>query len=168
MARSWQFSFPLWPPMVTRAICRLNVILIKKPCNMLQSNISISLVLGLGSQPLHLICNLVLQMQIFQYAPDRLGVRQLQWLTLLKAKGGFMYIYPKKLESITHKITRLPKSRLDKAKEWLFELKQGLKDFFSSAPLWQWVIGSIVIFGAYTYFKGYFPNFWQSFNPLYR
>ena len=79
-----------------------------------------------------------------------------------------MYIYPKKLESVTHKITRLPKSRLDKAKEWLFELKQGLKDFFAAAPLWQWAIGSIVIFGAYTYFKGYFPDFWQSFNPLYR
>ena len=28
-----------------------------------------------------------------------------------------MYIYPKKLESITHKIIRLPKSRLEKAKE---------------------------------------------------
>ena len=55
-----------------------------------------------------------------------------------------MFIYPKKIESITHKIIRLPKSRLDKAKEWLFDLKQGLKDFFSSAPLWQWVIGSIV------------------------
>ena len=79
-----------------------------------------------------------------------------------------MFIYPKKIESITHKIIRLPKSRLDKAKEWLFDLKQGLKDFFSSAPLWQWVIGSIVIFGAFAFFKGYFPNFWQSFNPLYR
>ena len=79
-----------------------------------------------------------------------------------------MYIYPKKLASITHKIIRLPKSRLDKAKEWLFDLKQGLKDFFSSAPLWQWVIGSIVIFGAFAFFKGYFPNFWQSFNPLSR
>ena len=79
-----------------------------------------------------------------------------------------MFIYPKKLESITHKIIRLPKSRLDKTKEWLFDLKQGLKDFFSSAPLWQWVIGSIVIFGAYTYFKGYFPEFWQSFDPLSR
>ncbi len=79
-----------------------------------------------------------------------------------------MFIYPKKIESITHKIIRLPKSRLDKAKEWLFDLKQGLKDFFSSAPLWQWVIGSIVIFGAFAFFKGYFPNFWQSFNPLSR
>ena len=79
-----------------------------------------------------------------------------------------MFIYPKKIESITHKIIRLPKSRLDKAKEWLFDLKQGLKDFFSSAPLWQWIIGSIVIFGAFAFFKGYFPNFWQSFNPLYR
>ena len=79
-----------------------------------------------------------------------------------------MFIYPKKIESITHKIIRLPKSRLDKAKEWLFDLKQGLKDFFSSAPLWQWILGSIVIFGAFAFFKGYFPNFWQSFNPLYR
>jgi hypothetical protein len=87
---------------------------------------------------------------------------------LLKAKGGFMFIYPKKIESITHKIIRLPKSRLDKAKEWLFELKQGLKDFLTSAPLWQWILGGIVIFGAFAFFKGYFPNFWQSFNPLYR
>jgi hypothetical protein len=87
---------------------------------------------------------------------------------LLKAKGGFMYIYPKKLESITHKIIRLPKSRLEKAKEWLFDLKQGLKDFLTSAPLWQWVIGSIVIFGAYAYYKGYFPDFWRSFDPLSR
>ena len=79
-----------------------------------------------------------------------------------------MFIYPKKIESITHKIIRLPKSRLNKAKEWLFDLKQGLKDFFSSAPLWQWILGSIVIFGAFAFFKGYFPNFWQSFNPLYR
>ena len=79
-----------------------------------------------------------------------------------------MFIYPKKIESITHKIIRLPKSRLDKAKEWLFDLKQGLKDFFSSAPLWQWILGSIVIFGAFAFFKGYFPNFWQSFNPLSR
>jgi hypothetical protein len=79
-----------------------------------------------------------------------------------------MYIYPKKLESITHKIIRLPKSRLEKAKEWLFDLKQGLKDFLTSAPLWQWVIGSIVIFGAYTFFHGYFSDFWRSFNPLYR
>lgn len=79
-----------------------------------------------------------------------------------------MFIYPKKIESITHKIIRLPKSRLDKAKEWLFELKQGLKDFLTSAPLWQWILGSIVIFGAFAFFKGYFPNFWQSFNPLYR
>ena len=79
-----------------------------------------------------------------------------------------MYIYPKKLKPITPKIIRLPKSRLDKAKEWLFDLKQGLKDFFSSAPLWQWVIGSIVIFGAYPYFKGYFPDFWRSFDPLSR
>jgi hypothetical protein len=79
-----------------------------------------------------------------------------------------MFIYPKKIESITHKIIRLPKSRLDKAKEWLFELKQGLKDFLTSAPLWQWILGGIVIFGAFAFFKGYFPNFWQSFNPLYR
>ena len=79
-----------------------------------------------------------------------------------------MYIYHKKLESITHKIIRLPKSRLEKAKEWLFDLKQGLKDFFSSAPLWQWVIGSIVIFGAYAYYKGYFPDFWRFFDPLSR
>ena len=79
-----------------------------------------------------------------------------------------MFIYPKKIESITHKIIRLPKSRLDKAKEWLFDLKQGLKDFLTSAPLWQWVIGSIVIFGAYAYYKGYFPDFWRSFDPLSR
>ena len=79
-----------------------------------------------------------------------------------------MYIYPKKLASITHKIIRLPKSRLDKAKEWLFDLKQGLKDFLTSAPLWQWVIGCIVIFGTYTFFNGYFSDFWRSFNPLYR
>ena len=79
-----------------------------------------------------------------------------------------MFIYPKKIESITHKIIRLPKSRLDKAKEWLFELKQGLKDFLTSAPLWQWILGGIVIFGAFAFFKGYFPNFWQSFNPLSR
>ena len=79
-----------------------------------------------------------------------------------------MYIYPKKLESITHKIIRLPKSRLEKAKEWLFDLKQGLKAFLTSAPLWQWVIGSIVIFGAYPYYKGYFPDFWRSFDPLSR
>ena len=79
-----------------------------------------------------------------------------------------MFIYPKRIESITHKIIRLPKSRLDKAKEWLFDLKQGLKDFLTSAPLWQWILGGIVIFGAFAFFKGYFPNFWQSFNPLYR
>ena len=79
-----------------------------------------------------------------------------------------MFIYPKKIESITHKIIRLPKSRLNKAKEWLFDLKQGLKDFLTSAPLWQWILGSIVIFGAFAFFKGYFPNFWQSFNPLSR
>ena len=79
-----------------------------------------------------------------------------------------MFIYPKKIESITHKIIRLPKSPLDKAKEWLFELKQGLKDFLTSAPLWQWILGGIVIFGAFAFFKGYFPNFWQSFNPLTR
>jgi len=79
-----------------------------------------------------------------------------------------MFIYPKKIESITHKIIHLPKSRLDKTKEWLFDLKQGLKDFFSSAPLWQWAIGSIVIFGAYAYYKGYFPDFWRSFDPLSR
>ena len=79
-----------------------------------------------------------------------------------------MFIHPKKIESITHKIIRLPKSRLDKAKEWLFDLKQGLKDFLTSAPLWQWILGSIVIFGAFAFFKGYFPNFWQSFNPLSR
>ena len=79
-----------------------------------------------------------------------------------------MFIYPKKIESITHKIIRLPKSRLDKAKEWLFELKQGLKDFLTSAPLWQWILGGIVIFGAFAFFKGYFPNYWQSLNPLSR
>ena len=79
-----------------------------------------------------------------------------------------MYIHPKKIESITHKIIHLPKSRLDKTKEWLFDLKQGLKDFLTSAPLWQWVIGSIVIFGAYAYYKGYFPDFWRSFDPLSR
>jgi len=79
-----------------------------------------------------------------------------------------MFIYPKKIESITHKIIHLPKSRLDKAKEWLFDLKQGLKDFLTSAPLWQWILGRIVIFGAFAFFKGYFPNFWQSFNPLSR
>ena len=79
-----------------------------------------------------------------------------------------MFIHPKKIESITHKIIHLPKSRLDKTKEWLFDLKQGLKDFLTSAPLWQWVIGSIVIFGAYAYYKGYFPDFWRSFDPLSR
>ena len=79
-----------------------------------------------------------------------------------------MYLPPRRSTPVFQKIIRPPKSRLDKFKEFLFEFRQGLRDFFTAAPLWQWIIGSIVIFGAFAFFKGYFPDFWQSFNPLYR
>lgn len=79
-----------------------------------------------------------------------------------------MYLPPRRPTPVFQKIIHLPKSRLDKLKAWLFELKQGLRDFFAAAPLWQWILGSMVIFGAFAFFKGYFPDFWRSFNPLYR
>jgi hypothetical protein len=79
-----------------------------------------------------------------------------------------MSIYSKKPVAVAHKIVHLPKSRLERLKIELVELKQGLRDFFSAAPLWEWIIGGIVVFGAYSYFAGYFSDFWTSLNPLYR
>jgi len=79
-----------------------------------------------------------------------------------------MYIYPKKSVPVAHKIVRLPKSRFERLKDELVELKQSLRDFFSAAPLWEWIIVGIVVFGAYSYFAGYFSDFWTSLNPLYR
>jgi hypothetical protein len=79
-----------------------------------------------------------------------------------------MYIYPKKSVPVAHKIVRLPKSRFERLKDEFVELKQSLRDFFSAAPLWEWIIGGIVVFGAYSYFAGYFSDFWTSLNPLYR
>jgi len=79
-----------------------------------------------------------------------------------------MYIYPKKSVPVTHKIVRIPKSRFERLKDELIEIKQSLRDFFSAAPLWEWIIGGIVVFGAYSYFAGYFSDFWTSLNPLYR
>lgn len=79
-----------------------------------------------------------------------------------------MYIYPKKSVPVAHKIVRLPKSRFERLKDELVELKQSLRDFFSAAPLWEWIIGGIVVFGTYSYFAGYFSDFWTSLNPLYR
>ena len=65
-----------------------------------------------------------------------------------------MYIYPKKPVPVARKIVRLPKSRLERLKNELIELKQGVIDFFSGAPLWEWIIGGVVVFGAYSYFAG--------------
>ena len=79
-----------------------------------------------------------------------------------------MYIYPKKSVPVAHKIVSLPKSRFERLKDELIEIKQSLRDFFSAAPLWEWIIGGIVVFGAYSYFAGYFSDFWTSLNPLYR
>jgi hypothetical protein len=79
-----------------------------------------------------------------------------------------MYIYPKKPPPVAQKIVRPPKSRLEKLNDGLIELKQSLREFFSAAPLWEWIIGVIVILGTYSYFAGYFPDFWISLNPLYR
>jgi hypothetical protein len=79
-----------------------------------------------------------------------------------------MYIYPKKPVPIARKIVHPPKSRLERIKIELIELKQGLRDFFSAAPLWEWIIGGVVVFGTYSYFAGYFSDFWTSLNPLYR
>ena len=79
-----------------------------------------------------------------------------------------MYIYPKKSVPVAHKIVRLPKSRFERLKDELIEIKQSLRDFFSAAPLWEWIIGGIVVFGAYSYFAGYFSDFWTSLNPLSR
>jgi len=79
-----------------------------------------------------------------------------------------MYIYPKKPVPVARKIVRLPKCRLERLKIELIELKQGLRDFFSAAPLWEWIIGGVVVFGTYSYFAGYFSDFWTSLNPLYR
>jgi hypothetical protein len=79
-----------------------------------------------------------------------------------------MSIYSKKPVAVAHKIVRLPKSRLERLKIELVELKQGLRDFFSAAPLWEWIIGGVVVFGTYSYFAGYFSDFWTSLNPLYR
>ena len=79
-----------------------------------------------------------------------------------------MYIYPKKSVPVAHKIVRLPKSRFERLKDELVELKQSLRDFLSAALLWEWIIGGIVVFGAYSYFAGYFSDFWTSLNPLYR
>jgi hypothetical protein len=77
-----------------------------------------------------------------------------------------MYIYPKKPVPVARKIVHPSKSRLERLKTELIELKQGLRDFFSAAPLWEWIIGGVV--GTYSYFAGYFSDFWTSLNPLYR
>ena len=79
-----------------------------------------------------------------------------------------MYIYSKKPVAVARKIVGSPKSRLERLKIELVELKQGVRDFFSAAPLWEWIIGGAVVFGAYSYFAGYFSDFWTSLNPLYR
>ena len=79
-----------------------------------------------------------------------------------------MSIYSKKPVAVARKIVGPPKSRLERLKTELIELKQGLRDFFSAAPLWEWIIGGVVVFGAYSYFAGYFSDFWTSLNPLYR
>jgi hypothetical protein len=79
-----------------------------------------------------------------------------------------MYIYSKKPVAVARKIVGPPKSRLERLKIELLELKQGVRDFFSAAPLWEWIIGGVVVFGAYSYFAGYFSDFWTSLNPLYR
>ena len=63
-----------------------------------------------------------------------------------------MYIYPKKSVPVAHKIVSLPKSRFERLKDELIEIKQS----------------GIVVFGAYSYFAGYFSDFWTSLNPLYR
>jgi hypothetical protein len=79
-----------------------------------------------------------------------------------------MSIYTKKSVAVAHKIVHLPKSRFDRLKNELIEVKLGVRDFFSAAPLWEWIIGGVVVFGAYSYFAGYFSDFWTSLNPLYR
>ena len=79
-----------------------------------------------------------------------------------------MSIYSRKPVAVARKIVHPPKSRLERLKTELIELKQGLRDFFSAAPLWEWIIGGVVVFGAYSYFAGYFSDFWTSLNPLYR
>ena len=79
-----------------------------------------------------------------------------------------MSIYSKKPVAVARKIVGPPKSRLERLKNELLELKQGVRDFFSAAPLWEWIIGGVVVFGAYSYFAGYFSDFWTSLNPLYR
>ena len=79
-----------------------------------------------------------------------------------------MSIYSRKPVAVARKIVHPPKSRLERLKIELVELKQGLRDFFSAAPLWEWIIGGVVVFGAYSYFAGYFSDFWTSLNPLYR
>ena len=85
-----------------------------------------------------------------------------------RAKGAYMSIYSRTPVAVARKIVHPPKSRLERLKTELIELKQGLRDFFSAAPLWEWIIGGVVVFGAYSYFAGYFSDFWTSLNPLYR
>ena len=77
-------------------------------------------------------------------------------------------IYPKKPVAVARKIVHLSKSRLERLKIQLIEVKLGVRDFFSAAPLWEWIIGGVVVFGTYSYFAGYFSDFWTSLNPLYR
>jgi len=79
-----------------------------------------------------------------------------------------MSIYSKKPVAVARKIVGPPKSRLERLKNELLEVKLGVRDFFSAAPLWEWIIGGVVVFGAYSYFAGYFSDFWTSLNPLYR
>jgi len=79
-----------------------------------------------------------------------------------------MSIYSKKPVAVARKIVGPPKSRLERLKNELVEVKLGVRDFFSAAPLWEWIIGGVVVFGAYSYFAGYFSDFWTSLNPLYR
>jgi hypothetical protein len=79
-----------------------------------------------------------------------------------------MTIYSKKPVAVARKIVGPPKSRLERLKNELLEVKLGVRDFFSAAPLWEWIIGGVVVFGAYSYFAGYFSDFWTSLNPLYR
>jgi len=79
-----------------------------------------------------------------------------------------MYIYPKKPSPIIKKITHLPKSKLEKFEDELIEIKLDLKDFISAAPIWEWVLSAVILYGVYAYFHGDYLNFWRSFNPLYR
>ena len=57
---------------------------------------------------------------------------------------------------------------LGKNKNLLTGITRHAQDFFAAAQWWQYILTAIVVFGAYAFLNGYFPNFWRWFNPLYR